>query len=147
MSSLQAALGLAQLERVEELVERKRAIFSWYELELAGFDGVRLNFEAPNTRNTYWMVTAILPAKSGLEKAQVQEQLARAGIATRPFFHPLSYIPAYRDSPSALGCRERNANAYAISPWGINLPSALNLNQDQVRVVCRELKKLIGAAR
>ena len=59
MSSMQAALGLAQLERIEELVDRKRQIFSWYQAELDFIPGVSLNYEPPNTKNTYWMVTVI----------------------------------------------------------------------------------------
>lgn len=60
MSSMQAALGLAQLERIEELIARKRERFAWYQEELAGVEGVTLNYKAPSTKNTYWMVTAII---------------------------------------------------------------------------------------
>ena len=60
MSSMQAALGLAQLERVNELIERKRLIFDWYRQELAGIPGLAMNYEAPETKNTYWMVSAVL---------------------------------------------------------------------------------------
>ena len=68
MSSMQAALGLAQLERIDELIARKREIFSWYRRELEGIEGVTLNHEAPGTMNTYWMVTAVLDEKYGLKK-------------------------------------------------------------------------------
>ena len=60
MSSMQAALGLAQLERIDELVERKRQIFNWYQSELSNINGITLNYEAPETKNTYWMVTVVL---------------------------------------------------------------------------------------
>ena len=59
MSSMQAALGLAQLERIEELVDRKRQIFSWYQSELDSISGLTINYEPDNVKNTYWMVTAI----------------------------------------------------------------------------------------
>src|SRR5258705_1443478 len=56
MSSMQAALGLAQLERLEELIERKREIFAWYREELEGLEEVTMNYELPQAWNSYWMV-------------------------------------------------------------------------------------------
>lgn len=68
MSSMQAALGLAQLERIDELVERKRQIFNWYKSELGNIQGITLNYEAPDTKNAYWMVTVVFDEKFGLKK-------------------------------------------------------------------------------
>lgn len=67
MSSMQAALGLAQLERIEELINHKRQIFSWYQAELGSVYGLTLNDEPANTKNTYWMVTAIIAPKLEIE--------------------------------------------------------------------------------
>jgi len=146
MSSLQAALGLAQLERIEELIARKREIFSWYQQELAGVEGITLNQEAPGTKNTYWMVTVMLDRNFRLTKERLMESFSQHGIDSRPFFHPLSSIPAYEKSPQARVARERNHVSYAISPWAINLPSALNLTPAQVRRVCDHLKAMLQAA-
>jgi perosamine synthetase len=136
MSSLQAALGLAQLERVEELIARKRQIFSWYQKCLDGLTGVTLNHEPPGTKNTYWMVTALWGEKSGLEKRKLMELLAEKGIDSRPFFHPLSNIPAYEKSEQARRARARNIVSYGLASRGINLPSSLNLTEEKVRYVC-----------
>ncbi|HBO77312.1 MAG TPA: glutamine--scyllo-inositol aminotransferase, partial [Cupriavidus sp.] len=65
MSSMQAALGLAQTERIEELVARKRVIFGWYREELGDCEEVMLNHEAEGVRSSYWMTTAILPDRLG----------------------------------------------------------------------------------
>lgn len=143
MSSMQAALGLAQLERIEELVDRKRLIFSWYRQELAGVAGVTLNYEAPGTKNTYWMVTAIIDPKLGLAKEEVLERLGQHGIDGRPFFHPLSSLPAYAHLESARQAHCRNNSSYALSPYGVNLPSGLNLTAGQVRTVCGILKSIL----
>ncbi|MGI9102749.1 MAG: DegT/DnrJ/EryC1/StrS family aminotransferase [Terriglobales bacterium] len=145
MSSMQAALGLAQLERVEELIERKRRIFSWYQEHLAGVQGVTLNFEAPATKSTYWMVTVILDPAYGIDKERLMELLFQNGIDTRPFFYPLSSLPAYAASPEAARAKKRNQVAYGISPAAINLPSALNLTEQQVARVCDELKRILEA--
>ena len=145
MSSMQAALGTAQLERVEELVSRKREIFAWYAEELAGLPGLTLNYEAPGTRNTYWMVTAVLAERLGLRKERVMELLGAQGIDCRPFFHPLSSLPAYAGTPQAEAARSRNPVSYALSPYGINLPSALNLTRDQVRRVGVTVRAVVSA--
>ena len=71
MTSMQAALGLAQLERLDELVDRKRAIFAWYKRELADVPGLTLNHEPEGTRNSYWMVTAIVDPSYARSKEQI----------------------------------------------------------------------------
>jgi len=141
MSSMQAALGLAQLERIEELLKRKREQFAWYKQELAGVDGITLNAEPEGTLNAYWMVTIVLDPKLGLNKTQLMERLNDHGIDTRPFFHPLSSIPAYEDSEQAHIARQRNNVVYGISPYAINLPSALSLEKQQIEMICNILKK------
>lgn len=147
MSSMQAALGTAQLERVGELITRKREIFAWYAEELTGLPGVTLNYEAPGTQNTYWMVTAALAPALGLRKERLMELLAAEGIDCRPFFHPLSSLPAYAESAEAQAARARNSVSYALSPFAINLPSALNLTRAQVHRVAATLRAVLVDAR
>ncbi|HWS71994.1 MAG TPA: DegT/DnrJ/EryC1/StrS family aminotransferase [Thermoanaerobaculia bacterium] len=145
MSALQAALGLAQLERIEELIERKREAFGWYAEELASVDGVTLNHETPGTKSVYWMVTAVVDSRFGVTKDQIQARLAERGIDTRPFFHPLSSLPAYAELPEAAAARERNVVSYAISPAAINLPSSLSLTREDVARVGRELRAVLAS--
>jgi perosamine synthetase len=144
MSSMQAALGLAQMERIDELLERKRQQFAWYQDELNDLEGVSLNFESEGTRNTFWMVTLVLDAGFGINKTQLMEQLDRHGMASRPFFHPLSSIPAYEDSEPARVARARNNVAYSISPYAVNLPSALKLTHEDIHSVCTVVKRCLG---
>ena len=146
MSSMQAALGTAQMERVEELISRKREIFAWYAAELAGLPGLTLNYEAPRTKNTYWMVTAVLDERFGLKKERLMELFSADGIDCRPFFHPLSSLPAYAQQPQAAAARARNHHSYALSPRAINLPSALNLTREQVARVCQLFKRILAQA-
>jgi perosamine synthetase len=143
MSAMQAALGLAQLERIEELIERKREIFAWYRDALAGVPGVTLNSEAPGVKNTYWMVTAVLAAETEVRKADLMDALSERGVDCRPFFHPLSAIPAYADLPQARRARETNATAYRLAPYGINLPSGFNMTRHQAAYVAGCLREII----
>ena len=146
MSALQAALGLAQLERVEELIARKRELFAWYREELDDMAGVMLNAEPAGTLNSYWMITAVWDDRFDLRKEQVMERLSTAGIDSRPFFYPLSNLPAYGASPQAEAARARNAVSYSISPRAVNLPSALCLTREQIRRVCAAFKSMFHAA-
>lgn len=146
MSSLQAAIGLAQLERLDELVERKRQIFAWYSARLEGTPGLTLNYEAPGTRSTHWMSTIVLDPALGVRKEALMAALRDRGIDTRPFFYPLSSLPAYEGHPQAERARARNRAVYAISPYGVNLPSALNLTEEQVDYVCAQLREVLDSA-
>jgi perosamine synthetase len=138
-------MGLAQLERLEELIERKRSIFGWYADRLSGVADLKLNAEPAGTRNSYWMVTVILDPRRGIDKQAVAARLDHEGIDTRPFFHPLSSQPAYRDHDQARIARGRNRAAYALGPWGLNLPSALMLTEESVDRVVRVLRQAISA--
>ena len=143
MSSMQAALGLAQLERIEELIARKREIFGWYRERLGNVGRISFNAEPRGTKNVYWMVTVIVDAFFKLGKVELMDRLQRAGIDTRPFFHPLSSLPAYAECAEAEKAKARNKVSYAISPFGVNLPSALNLTEEQVERVVDTLGAII----
>ena len=71
------------------------------------------------------------------------ELMAAEGIDCRPFFYPLSSLTAYAGSPQTGVARERNVISYRISPFGVNLPSALNLTRVQVRRVCDVLRAIM----
>jgi perosamine synthetase len=132
MSNLQAALGLGQLERIEELVERKREIFSWYEENLSDCEHLQLNAQRPGCRNIYWMTSVLVKDSSPLNRDEVMAELKKANIDSRPFFHPMSTMPMFEKQDSPVAAR--------ISRQGINLPSGHNLTRDQVDYVCEVLR-------
>jgi perosamine synthetase len=143
MSSLQAALGLAQLQRIDELLLRKRQIFGWYQEELGAVEGLTLNQQAHGTKNSYWMITAVLDERFGVKNEHLMEWMGEKGIDCRVFFRPLSSLPAYEHMEQASRARQRNRTSYQLSPYGLNLPSALNLTREQVAYVCDVLKALL----
>jgi perosamine synthetase len=144
MSSMQAALGMAQLERLPELIERKRSIFGWYRRELGNLPGLALNSEASDVFNAYLMVTVVLDPTLGWTKEELIPALREHNIDCRPFFYPLSMLPAYESFPTAAAARARNCASYAVSPYGVSLPSALSLTEEQVAFVSAKLKDLVG---
>jgi perosamine synthetase len=145
MSTMQAALGLAQLERVNELVDGKRRVFGWYREILGGWNEGTLNPDVPGLYNSYWMTTVLLDRRLGITKEALVPALKSSGIESRPFFSPLSEIPAFRTSEQARIAASRNHVAYELSPFGINLPSALALSREDVARVCATLRDLVGA--
>ena len=146
MPPVAAAIGLAQVERAEELVARKREIFEWYREALTGVEGITLNHESANTKNTYWMVTALLDPMLEWPNEKLMAALDAEGINSRPMFHPLSSLPAYDGQADALAARKRNEVSYRLSPWGINLPSAMNLTREQVQRVADTLRRLLASS-
>jgi len=144
MPPVAAAIGLAQVERSEELVGRKREIFEWYREVLTGVEGVSMNHEPVNTKNTFWMVTLVLDPMLEWPKGKLMAALDAEGIDSRPMFHPLSSLPAYDAQVEAAVARKRNAVSYRLSPWGINLPSAMNLTREQVQRVAETLRRILG---
>lgn len=146
MSAMQAAMGLGQLERLDELVTKKRAIFDLYAEMLADAPGVTLNAEPAGVFNSYWMSTLVADPSLGMNKADLMRVLSGRLIDSRPFFHPLSSIPAFKDHPSAADAREKNPNAYRISPYGINLPSALSLSVEDVMWVSCVVRAALESA-
>ena len=147
MSSMQAALGLAQLERIDELLVRKVEIFNWYARELADMPDISLNYEAPGTTSTYWMVTIGLGTNYEIPKEELIAGFKKRNIDTRPFFYPLSSLPAYDHLEQAKIARQQNKVAYQISPQSINLPCALNMTEEQVHFVCENLREMITCTR
>jgi len=132
ISNLQAALGCAQLERIETLVVRKREIFAFYrEQLLAAIPGARMNPEPANCRNSYWMPTLVLPAELAELRDQVLMHMGQAGIDARIFFQPLSDTPVFANLPPVSTPR-----AHELAQRAFNLPSYHDLGvDDQQRVI------------
>jgi perosamine synthetase len=143
MTAFQAAIGLAQLERIDELVANKRRLFALYREAFEDLSYLRLNTEASGTVNSYWMVTAVWDEAVGLDKTAVMAELDRRGIDTRPFFHPLSSLPAFRDTPDRVRAQAENRVSYSLSPRAINLPSGSGVGEAEVAYVAEQLRDVL----
>ncbi len=136
MSNVQAALGLAQLERIEELIARKRLIFSWYRDRLGDVDGLNLSAERPDVRNIYQLVGLVLNGDFAITRDELITTLRERNVDSRPFFWPLSEQPMFE--------KANNPVAYHVSHRGISLPSGHNLTEDDVDYLCTQVKDLLG---
>lgn len=132
MSNLQAALGLGQLERVESLIKRKRAIFEWYYKKLGGIEGLSMNTEKSWARNIYWMSSIVIDRKLSITRDELMKKLRSRMIDTRPFFFPFSMLPMYKTNVD-------NPVAYHVGLKGINLPSGVNLTKEEVDYISSQI--------
>ena len=139
MSNLQAALGCAQISRMDELVEKKRLIFSWYKELLKDVNG-QLNPEATHTKNSYWLPTIILSEEYNFEREAFFVFSKKNNIDSRPFFYPLSSLPMFTKI-------DANIVSYTIYERGINLPSFHDITYEQVQRVCLILKTFLNGER
>ena len=129
MSNVQAAIGCAQMERIEELIERKRAIMAGYRERLGKRPGLHLNPEPEGTVNGSWMPTVVFDEELGLTRERLLSAFSQADIDARVFFWPLSGLDMFEAVPE-------NRNAWSIPERAINLPSHHDMSDDdQDRVV------------
>lgn len=143
MSNLQAAVGLGQIERIGEIMEMKRQAFRWYHERLGSLSGICMNDPGEGVEAAYWLVSLVWDSSLPLEKTEVRAALLEHGIDTRPFFSPLSSLPAYSAVVADTNYRERNPVSYELGDKGINLPSSLSLREDQVEFICGKLLPIL----
>ena len=124
ISNIQAAIGCAQMERVEQLTRRKREIFAYYSQCLNGLSGLSMNPEAEGTIIGAWMPTVVFAPETGITREMLQISFAAANIDARVFFHPLSSLPMFEP-------RRINQIAWDIPGRAINLPSFHEITQFQ----------------
>ncbi|MGF1610061.1 MAG: DegT/DnrJ/EryC1/StrS family aminotransferase [Kiloniellales bacterium] len=142
--NLQAALGYAQFQRIDELVERKRWIFRQFAERLADIPDLLLNPEPAEVRNGYWTTALVFGHSHGLTKEKAMGRLEAMGLPVRPFFYPLSALPAYPEHNESG--RQANPVSYDVSARGINVPCALSLTEEQIDTYCGGLRRLLGRA-
>lgn len=129
MSNIQAAIGCAQMERIDELISRKREILAIYREHLTRLPGVSMNPEPDGAVNGAWMPTIVFPPESGITREKLQAAFAAENIDARVFFWPLSGLPTFDPCIS-------NIYAWSIPQRAINLPSFHDISiQEQNRVI------------
>jgi len=138
MTNLQAAVGVAQMERIHEFIRRKRAIATHYAQQLAGIPGLTLPAERPGFTNVYWMYSILVESPYARTRDELIPALRARGIDSRPFFHPLDTLPPF------LAATPRPV-AFHLGRCGLNLPSAPSLTDAQVETVCQAIRELSHA--
>ncbi|HKA35451.1 MAG TPA: DegT/DnrJ/EryC1/StrS family aminotransferase [Thermoanaerobaculia bacterium] len=146
LTNVQAAIGLAQTEKADEKVRKKREIASWYLSLFPPGSDVGLPQEAPGAKNVYWMFGVRLGPAFSRGRDAVMEELKAKGVETRAFFCPMHRQPVFRDGSD--GRYPEVSGEYPVSDdlWnrGLYLPSGTGLTREQAGEV---VAKLLSCAR
>ena len=135
MTNLQAAIALAQLERIDDIILKKKLIFDWYKEFLSDFKEIKLNYSSNNVSNVYWMITMQFDAFTENTRNEFIKKLEDAGIESRPFFYPISDMPYFTKSDTII-----THEKYKI---GINLPTFYEITKNEVEYVCSTIINIL----
>ena len=135
ISNIQAAIGCAQMERIEELVARKREILCFYKENLEVLQGVTMNPEPEGTINGGWMPTVVFSPETGVTREKLQALFKTENVDARVFFHPLSSLSMFED-------KKGNSTAWDIPTRAINLPSYHDLSEQAIGKIYDTIKLL-----
>ena len=137
MSNIQAAIGLAQLERIETLVRRKREILARYKDNFSDLSAVAMNPEHPGTVNGAWMPNVVLDKSLGIDQKRLLDVFSAQNIDARVFFWPLSSLPMFKENLS-------NKHSYDLPNRSINLPSFHDIRDDQINLISDIIINLVN---
>lgn len=138
MTNIEAAIGLAQLENIDEHIRLRKRVAEWYTEELADTDSVVLQKVTDKADSVWWMFSCLLGKNVKTGRDELMEKLREDGIETRPLFYPMHVMPPYFDENAGCPVSED------ISARGINLPTHGLLTREDVKYICGCLKKHIG---
>lgn len=147
LTNLQAALGVAQIARMDDIVARKRRMGVEYTRRLVPLSGVALPVQEPWARQVYWMYGLVLDEGTGLDAVEMANRLRARGVETRPFFLGMHEQPVFHKMGLFRG--ETYPVAERIARQGLYLPSGLALTTEQLGRVCEAVADALaeGASR
>jgi len=143
MSSMQAALGLAQLERLDEFVERKRRMGRMYQELLGDLKNVRLPVQSTEyAYNNYWVFGIVLDECARLTAAEAMERLTEHGVGCRPFFYPMHQQPILH-TMGVISESDRCPVSEQMYKRGFYIPSGMALTDEQIKTVAIAVRRVL----
>ena len=139
ITNLQAALGVAQLERIDDFLERRAEIMGWYASEIATTERVRLNRVKNWAKSAFWMVCLEVDWFGEGGRDAFMRALKSRGIDSRPYFWAMSSLPMYRQAPLPVAARKAQI--------GVNLPSFYELTKSDVRRIAADVNEILKEMR
>jgi perosamine synthetase len=139
ITNLQAALGVAQLERIDEFLDRRTEIMSWYNSAIATTDSVRLNRVKNWAKSAFWMVCLEVDWFDEARRDAFMQKLRARGIDSRPYFCTMSSMPMYRQAPLPVASRKAQT--------GLNLPSYFELTKPEVQRIGSDVNAILNEMR
>jgi perosamine synthetase len=139
MTNIQAALGLAQMEKIDWHLARRREVASWYRDQLADLAQVRFSPQMPWAESVYWLSSIVLETEEA-DRDDVMRRMLEQGVGTRPFFYPMHILPPYVETARGV---------FPVADWlashGLNLPSSALITEAEVQYVVEALKKALSS--
>jgi len=142
LTNLQAALGVAQLERMDQIVARKRSMGQTYNRLLKDIDGLKLPAEEPWAKNVYWMYGVVLSDEAGMDASELAQALKERGVETRPFFLGMHEQPVFQKR--GLFIAENYPVTERLARRGLYLPSGLAMTEEQLKNVCQAVHEVLS---
>ena len=143
MTNIQAAIGLAQLERIDELAEMRRRNAYFYNSRLKDIPGITLPAEKEWVKNVYWMYGILIEDEFGMSRDELMKRLREKGIETRTFFIPMHQQPAFLNKGLFKG--ESYPVAEELAERGLYLPSGSGLTRDQIEYISNMIRETPNA--
>lgn len=140
MTNMQAAVGLAQLTKIEKFIKKKRQIAKWYEdglYELVKKGKIKLHPETPWAKCIYWMYSILIEDEYTITRDTLMKKLEEKGVETRKFFYPIHTLPPYR-------LNKKFKISEDLSKRGINLPTSVKLDKDTTNTIIRNIDNIIN---
>tara|TARA_R100001509_G_scaffold67685_1_gene37572 strand:- start:150 stop:608 length:459 start_codon:yes stop_codon:yes gene_type:complete len=137
--NLQAAIGYAQFERINELVGRKKYQLEFYRNELSDVDDLTFNEESDVVENGAWITSMVIGKSHNIDKETFIDKMEKLEIPIRPFFYPLSMLPPFNIEEN----KYKNTVSYDVSDRGVNLPGSARLTDDDMKFICDGIKKVL----
>ncbi|MBM3210695.1 DegT/DnrJ/EryC1/StrS family aminotransferase [Candidatus Poribacteria bacterium] len=140
MTNIQAALGVAQMERANQFIGKKRWMADTYKQALDGIPGILLPIEKPWAFNVYWMYAILVTSEFGCSRDELMTRLNDRGIDTRSFFFPMHIQPVFKKM--GLFREEYYPVAERLSEQGMYLPSGLTITEEQINQVADAIRSI-----
>ena len=135
LSNIQAAIGCAQIERIDELIAEKRRIFAYYEKSLRALP-LKMTPEPADTQNGYWMPSLVVDSTVSFDRSALLAYFESQNIDGRVFFYPLSILPMFEPVDS-------NPVSYGLFNRAVNLPTYFGLTEVEMDRVCMAIVKYL----
>ena len=139
ITNLQAALGVAQLERIDDFLDRRTEIMSWYNAAIVTTDRIRLNRVKNWAKSAFWMVCLEVDGFDETRRDEFMQALKQRGIDSRPYFCTMSSMPMYRQSELPISARKAQS--------GLNLPSYYELTKNDVQRIGADVNAILKEMR
>ncbi len=145
MTNIQAAIGLAQIQRIEEFLVRKRKLLNSYRQMLSAIDGLEFNPDVLPGQSSVWLICILIPP--GVPVAEIASRLMKDGIDTRPFFHPMHELPPFKQFKAVHAEGDGCPVAERLARTGMILPSSLNFTDEDIEFITRRFTHAFKAVK